>query len=320
MQTWHSALPVAFHNSTWIGDRTIDFLEEQSRAERSACGPRSPIRTIRSTRPSRGAGCTTRTRSTCRPSARSTSSAGRGGTAQSLEGKPQIVEHLRKIRERVLAHPGAHRPAAARADRQLLRDDLADRPQRRAHPAGARAARASSDNTLVVYSTDHGDWLGDHGLILKGPMAYEGLLRVGLLFQGPGVPKGKVVDDPVSTLDLPATFCRFRRRRASAPLHSRSLRKLIEGKDSRDFAYSEWDLRASRSRRRPRPAHRAHQAPQAHARPALGRRRAVRPVRRSARDGQPVRQDATPQQKQLTDMIRSRPADAAPRLPQVGMA
>ncbi|MBI3211037.1 MAG: hypothetical protein HYZ37_19300 [Candidatus Solibacter usitatus] len=26
MQTFHSGLPVAFHNSTWIGDRSIDFL------------------------------------------------------------------------------------------------------------------------------------------------------------------------------------------------------------------------------------------------------------------------------------------------------
>ena len=66
-----------------------------------------------------------------------------------------------------------------------------------------------ADNTLVVYSTDHGDWLGDHGLILKGPMAYEGLLRVGLLMRGPGVPKGKVVSDPVSTIDLPATFADY---------------------------------------------------------------------------------------------------------------
>ena len=33
-----------------------------------------------------------------------------------------------------------------------------------------------ADNTIIVYSSDHGDWLGDHGLVLKGPMHYEGLL------------------------------------------------------------------------------------------------------------------------------------------------
>ncbi len=102
-------------------------------------------------------------------------------------------------------------------------------------------------NTLIVYSTDHGDWLGDHGLLLKGPMAYEGLLRVGLLFEGPGVPQGKVVADPVSTLDLPATFCDYAGATLPGPVHSRSLRPLVETDTaSRDFALSEWDLRASR--------------------------------------------------------------------------
>jgi arylsulfatase A-like enzyme len=101
-------------------------------------------------------------------------------------------------------------------------------------------------NTLVVFSTDHGDWLGDHGLILKGPMHYEGLLRVGLIMRGPGVPQGKVVADPVSTLDLPATFLDYAEASPLLPQHSRSLRKMIEGDETRDYAYNEWDLSASR--------------------------------------------------------------------------
>ena len=40
-------------------------------------------------------------------------------------------------------------------------------------------------NTIVVYFSDHSDWLGDHGLVLKGPMHYEGLLRVPLIARGP---------------------------------------------------------------------------------------------------------------------------------------
>ena len=63
-----------------------------------------------------------------------------------------------------------------------------------------------AENTLVIYISDHGDWLGDHGLILKGPMPYEGLLRVPMILRGPGVPMGRVVQEPVSTLDLGATF------------------------------------------------------------------------------------------------------------------
>ena len=44
-----------------------------------------------------------------------------------------------------------------------------------------------ADNTLVVFTSDHGEFLGDHGLMLKGPMHYEGLLRVGLIMRGPGI-------------------------------------------------------------------------------------------------------------------------------------
>jgi len=103
-------------------------------------------------------------------------------------------------------------------------------------------------DTLVAYSTDHGEWLGDHGLLLKGPMAYEGLLRVGLIFEGPGVPASKVVPDPVSTLDLAQTFCDYGQVALHNRVHRRSLRPLVEAMDtSRDFAYSEWDLRPSRS-------------------------------------------------------------------------
>ena len=101
-----------------------------------------------------------------------------------------------------------------------------------------------AENTIVVYSTDHGDWLGDHGLILKGPMLYEGLLRIGCIFRGPGIPAGRCVDDPISTLDLAPTFLDYT---GSAPLldpHGVSLRDLIENRagSSRDFARSEWEL------------------------------------------------------------------------------
>ena len=42
----------------------------------------------------------------------------------------------------------------------------------------ALAKTGLAEKTMVVYTSDHGDWLGDHGLILKGPMHYERLLRV----------------------------------------------------------------------------------------------------------------------------------------------
>lgn len=104
-----------------------------------------------------------------------------------------------------------------------------------------------ADNTIVIYTTDHGDWLGDHGLILKGPMMYEGLLRVGMIFKGPGIPSGKIVADPVATTDLAATFYDFAGVDPGRDLHSRSLRKLMNGAETRDYAYNEWKLHPSRT-------------------------------------------------------------------------
>jgi arylsulfatase A-like enzyme len=63
-----------------------------------------------------------------------------------------------------------------------------------------------ADDTLVIMTTDHGELLGDHQQIFKGPLHYEGLLRIPLIARGPGVPAGAVVRDPVGTIDLAPTM------------------------------------------------------------------------------------------------------------------
>ncbi|MEE4193948.1 MAG: sulfatase-like hydrolase/transferase [Anaerolineae bacterium] len=64
-----------------------------------------------------------------------------------------------------------------------------------------------ADNTLVVFTTDHGHFLGQHGLIAKGAFHYEDLLRVPLLVRYPRhIPANMVQDGLQSTIDLPATF------------------------------------------------------------------------------------------------------------------
>jgi arylsulfatase A-like enzyme len=98
-------------------------------------------------------------------------------------------------------------------------------------------------NTIVIYISDHGDWLGDHGLILKGPMHYEGLLRVPMIVRGPNVRAGAVVDQPISTLDLGPTFYDYGAAEALQTQHGTSLRPLFETDDAtRDFALNEWGL------------------------------------------------------------------------------
>jgi arylsulfatase A-like enzyme len=105
-----------------------------------------------------------------------------------------------------------------------------------------------AENTIVIYISDHGDWLGDHGLILKGPMHYDGLMRVPLIVRGPDVPRGKKVDEPVSTLDLGPTFLDYGQAKALHQQHGETLRPLIETEDaSRAFAMNEWELLPTRA-------------------------------------------------------------------------
>lgn len=64
-----------------------------------------------------------------------------------------------------------------------------------------------ADNTLIVFSTDHGHFLGQHGLNAKGAFHYEDLVRVPFLVRYPGhVPAGRVSEALQSTVDLTPTF------------------------------------------------------------------------------------------------------------------
>ncbi len=249
-QTWHSALPSAWHNSTWTGDRTIDFLR-QNRDEpfvlwTSFPDPHHPFDApepwSRMHHPD----------DVDLPQFRTMDLERRPWWHRaSLESTPQLADGgLREFRERYSRTP-------TQTDEQLrhlianyygmisLIDHNVGRILIMLDELGLR------DNTIVVYTTDHGDWLGDHGIILKGPMMYEGLLRIGCLMRGPGIPAGQVIRDPVSTLDLPATYYDYAGIAPNSAMHSRSLRPLIEsqgaaGGATRDFAYNEWDLHPSR--------------------------------------------------------------------------
>ena len=66
-------------------------------------------------------------------------------------------------------------------------------------------ASGQSDDTLVIYSSDHGDNLGNRGYWGKSNM-YEDSAGVPMIVAGPGVPQRRVVDAPVSLLDVPQTI------------------------------------------------------------------------------------------------------------------
>ena len=100
-----------------------------------------------------------------------------------------------------------------------------------------------AENTLLAFSTDHGEMLGSHGMREKNNF-YEESSRVPLLLRMPGtIPAGTVVEDPVSHLDLHSTFLDFSVGRTDYKTDGMSLRSYIEGgPNSRDsFVVTMWN-------------------------------------------------------------------------------
>jgi len=65
----------------------------------------------------------------------------------------------------------------------------------------------AAGDTLVLFTSDHGHFLGQHGLIAKGAFHYEDMIKVPMLVRWPGrVPAGRVSSELQSLLDLAPTF------------------------------------------------------------------------------------------------------------------
>jgi len=88
--------------------------------------------------------------------------------------------------------------------------------------------RQELENTIVVYSSDHGEMLGDHRRWGKC-VPYEASVRVPLIVAGPGVQRGAVVDSLASHIDIGATFLDYAAAKPLTDVDSRSLRPLLTG-------------------------------------------------------------------------------------------
>jgi len=62
------------------------------------------------------------------------------------------------------------------------------------------------ETTHIIFTSDHGEMLGDHGLYTKS-VPYESALRVPLIVSSPGRPAGRVCDALVELADLNPTIC-----------------------------------------------------------------------------------------------------------------
>ena len=87
--------------------------------------------------------------------------------------------------------------------------------------------RGLRENTVVIFTADHGEMLGEKGLIQKRSL-YDWATRVPLIVNIPGAQPG-VVNTPVSLLDIMPTLLDLAGEKPTTPLHGRSLIPAIQG-------------------------------------------------------------------------------------------
>lgn len=104
-------------------------------------------------------------------------------------------------------------------------------------------ARGDWDNTVVIFTSDHGEMLGDHGLLGKGGFYREGQ-HIPLLIRAPGAAPGQV-DGFTSSADLFPTLLDLMGQAGGHAPDGTSLMPALAGEDraGRDWALWEFDFR-----------------------------------------------------------------------------
>lgn len=246
-QTWRSALSPEWHSSPWVGDRAIEAIQRPRdkplMAWISFPDPHPPFLSPRPW-------CDTHNPHEVTIAANS---------ALDLENRPWwhkafVDERAKPIKQGAehnaggidWGQKGELNEAALRDLTAIYFGMIASVDYQVGRIIDTLAEQGELDNTYIIFTSDHGEWLGDHGLLLKGPMLYDGLLRVPCLVQGPGIPSGQVIADPVNTLDVFATAVDLAGLSADTG-HGKSWRGLWQGEESRDFALGEYEVDAVRS-------------------------------------------------------------------------
>lgn len=101
------------------------------------------------------------------------------------------------------------------------------------------------DNTLIVFMSDHGEMLGDHGLVAKGCRFYEGLVRVPLILTWPGrIAPDRRSDALVELTDIAPTLLEVAGLPVPSDTQGRSLSPLLSNDapldHHRDFVRCEY--------------------------------------------------------------------------------
>lgn len=97
--------------------------------------------------------------------------------------------------------------------------------------------------TIIIFTSDHGELLGDHKLLYKGPWMYEGLTRIPMIFYGVGVTQNKVTKALMENVDILPTLLELIGEQVPYGIQGKSQLKVIKNEieTERDSAVTSYD-------------------------------------------------------------------------------
>ena len=239
LETYKTAIPEELYPTTWVMDRTVEYIEAAREPFFVWCGINDPHHSFKPPG---------RYWDMLRP-ADMPPPVRRDGE---LADKPPHFTGFHEGRYREIDTDGfllgsqpylsAERVAVIRAayyGMVAMIDDNVGRLLAALDNSGLR------ENTIIIFTSDHGEFLGDHDFVLKGPMHYESLLRVPFLASWPErFPAGRRLDGPVGLIDLFPTVLDLCQVAAPDGVQGRSLATPLTGESDRghDYVYVENDV------------------------------------------------------------------------------
>ena len=98
------------------------------------------------------------------------------------------------------------------------------------------------ENTVVIFTSDHGDHLGDHRLMLKGAEHYQSIVRVPFIWSDPQRANPPARTDALaSTMDISATVLDRARIEPYSGIQGRSLLPALDGERPREDVFIQYD-------------------------------------------------------------------------------
>ena len=107
----------------------------------------------------------------------------------------------------------------------------------------AVAARGWEADTDVIFTTDHGEFQGDFGLLFKGPHHVDSLMHLPMIWR-PAPSAGiapQTINAPVGQVDFAPTFCQIAGVAPAEWMEGSALPRNATEADKRDAVFTEWD-------------------------------------------------------------------------------